>query len=125
MVDIATALSRLAEAIFDRNTPRKTNMIEPYTLTSATTLKSIAAPDMGAGEIQVYYVGVNVRSMGTAAYIRVGGQKSLESSLVGANAYQEFEAPRGSYLNLKDFYFISDTADAVIEISGVFIPKEG
>jgi len=123
-MDIATALKHLADSIFDRAIPRKTHMIEPYTLTSKTTIQSIAAPDMGAGEIKVYYVGINVRSMGTASYIRVGGLKSTESSLVGANAYQEFEAPRGAYLNLKDFYFISDTADAVIEISGIFTPRE-
>lgn len=123
MPDIASALIKLAEAIIERGRLKKTSIIEPYTITVPITARPITQDYAPAG-LKVFYVGIEVRSMGTATYIAVGRRGTTESRLVVQNAYQEFEAPRGAYLDASEIFIASDTADAVVEITGVLAPDE-
>ena len=123
MVDIATALERLAYAIFHGEVYKKTQMIEPLVLTVLTTPQSLTEK-IGRGEMRVFYIAVEVRSMGTATYVRVGGANSINSSLTVQGAYQEFEAPKSAYLDASKIFIKSDTSDATVEITGVLVPEE-
>lgn len=123
MPDIASALIKLAEAIIERSRLKKTSIIDPYIIVVPTSAQPITKNYAPAG-LKVFYVGIEVRNMGTATYIAVGRRGTTESRLVVQNAYQEFEAPRGSYLDASEIFIVSDTADAVVEITGVLAQDE-
>ncbi len=128
MPDIATALIRLADAIIQRGQLKKAEIIDPYIIGTGadfpTTAQAITTGTEYMNDVKCFYIGVSVRSMGTATYIAVGKRGSAQSRLVGALAYQEFEAPKNAYILMNEIYIVADQADAVVEITGVRVPDE-
>lgn len=111
--DIMEALRRYAR-------PERTGIIPPFLITPTTTAQQLFSP-VTLMEVPVFYVGVEVRSMGTATYVSLGTVGNVESRLVQKNSYQEFEAPKGKFLDANSIMIASDTNDAVCEVSGVYI----
>jgi hypothetical protein len=128
-IDIAAALTKLANAIFAGDMYKQSYILDPYIIgTGADFPTNTAQPitaTIGAGtKIKMFYVGIEVRSMGTATYVALGKLNAVQSRLVNKNAYQEFEAPKGAYIVMNDIYIVSDTADPVVEVTGVMIPQQ-
>ncbi|NJD76276.1 MAG: hypothetical protein FIB08_04165 [Candidatus Methanoperedens sp.] len=120
MVDIATTLSRLADAIIKLATPHQNHLLEPFTITPSTTITNVMKDQAGTyGQIKVSVIGFAVRSMGTATYVRIGKQGNCIDTLSANFIYTEYQAPEGGWLDASEFQMISDTADAVIEVTGI------
>jgi len=122
-MDIASSISKLADAIFARRIFSKTEIIPSYTTIPSTVVRSISQDNFPTG-MKVFYVVLKVRSMGTATYISVGRTGSTEERLTIVGEIYEAEAPKGAFLDTKDLMMVSDTADAVIEVGGVLVPDE-
>lgn len=121
MVDIATAINRLAEAIISRGKMERAEIIPSFTVTPTTVIRSITI-DIAPNGMKVFYVVLKVRSLGTATYVAVGRPNSIEERLTTIGEVYEAEAPRGAYLDTRDIMIVSDSADAVVEVGGVIIP---
>lgn len=120
MPDIATTLSKLAEAIIKLATPKQVHILEPFTHTPLTTISNVFKDQAGTyGNIKVSVIGFAVRSMGTATYIRIGKNGNCVDTLSASFIYTEYVAPEGGYIDASEFQTISDTADAVIEVTGI------
>lgn len=122
MVDIATSLMKLANAIIERGKLKPTQLISSFTVTVPASQTSITNSVAPTG-LKVFYVSIKVRSMGTATYIAVGRAGALEERMTIVGELYEAEAPKGAYLDTKEIMVMSDTTDAVIEIGGVLIPN--
>lgn len=122
MPDIATTLGRLADAIIRLATPKQVHILEPFTITPSTNITNVFKDQVGTyGNIKVSVIGFAVRSMGTATYVRIGKNGNCIDSLTSTFVYLEYKAPEGSYIDASEFQIVSDTADSVIEITGVRI----
>jgi hypothetical protein len=112
--------SDLREALREYARKEKTGIIPPFLITPTTTAVQLFSP-VTSMEVPVFYVGIEIRDMGTATYVALGTVGNIESRLVQKNSYQEFEAPKGKFLDANTIMIQSDTADAVCEVSGVYI----
>lgn len=120
MPDIATALNNLASAIMKMGSPRQVHILDPFIVTPTPTPQNVLALGNQLPVItKVSVIGFYVRSMGTATYIRVGTKGSIIDSLTQVQAYTEYTAPNGNFIDASEFFVISDTSDSVLEISGV------
>lgn len=120
MADIASALFRLSDAIIKAFTPKPYRTLEPFTVTPTTDALPVFKDQPGVfGVNKMYWIGFFVRNMGTATYVRIGTQNALVDSLLQVQAYTEYDAPNNGYINGSELFIISDTADAVIEVTGV------
>ena len=62
-----------------------------------------------------------VRDMGTATYVRIGDMDAQNDTLTGAYQYTEYDAPPQGFIDASRFFVVSDTADAVVEVTGVVL----
>jgi hypothetical protein len=102
---------------------KRTDIVPPFLVTATTTEEHLFAADQLTQEIPVFYIGVEVRDMGTASYVAIGIPGAVGSRLSFKNAYMEFEAPKNRYLNAAKLMIVSDTNDAVIEVTGVYMDE--
>ncbi len=120
MPDIATTLGRLADSIIKLATLKQVHILEPFTITPTTTISNVFKDQVGTyGNIKVSVIGFAVRSMGTATYCRIGKNGNTVDTLNASFPYLEYSAPQNAYIDASEFQIVSDTADAVIEITGV------
>ena len=122
MADIAQSLQSLARAILDfGNNDRLATLIPAEAITPATSESSITK-DFAPTGLNVYYVSLKVRSLGTATYIAVGTHGHTQERLTVVGEIYEAEAPRGAFLDTRDIMILADVAGAVVEVGGVIVP---
>lgn len=94
-------------------------MLDPFILTPSTIESNLFKSVSAGAPIYVFWVGIKVRDMGTATYVRVGLRNAAIDTLIGKNAYTEYDAPAGAVLDVSEVVIISDTNDAVVEVTGI------
>lgn len=120
MPDIATTLGRLADAIIRMGTPHQVHILEPFTITPTTDITNVFKDQAGTyGQIRVSVIAFAVRDLGTATYVRIGKNGNLVDSLTTNFRYTEYTTANGAFIDASEFQIISDTADAVIEVTGI------
>ena len=70
--------------------------------------------------LDAFWVLVQVRSIGTATYVRLGNLNAQEITFLGAGDFMLIDVPQGFVFNAATLFIKSDTADPVIEVSGAF-----
>lgn len=96
---------------------KRAYLIEPALVTPTTDPTPLFT---GKQILDAYWVLVQVRSMGTATYVRIGNRNAQESTFSGVGDYMIYDVPEGYVFNAAKMHVISDTSDAVLEISGMF-----
>jgi hypothetical protein len=88
---------------------------------TATTTKARLIGETRAYKWVLSYV-VRVRSMGTATYIALGTDAGREQRLTVAGQSIAYGCNRYEVIDMAKKYIISDTSDAVVEVSCTFLP---
>jgi hypothetical protein len=92
-----------------------------FSTTLTPTTANVAQPLMTnkMGIERATQIQINIRSMGTATYVAIGGTDTQDRRLTGAGDNLGIDTPQGKrYMDLKSLFIVSDTNDAVIEIVG-------
>lgn len=114
-----SGFSDIIEAIMDYGTLDETGIIPPFLVTPTTTETPIFESQSPL-DTRVFWVGIEIRAMGSAAYVEIGTFMNLNSRLIAQNSYIEFDAPKNKYLDARTLACQSDAADAILEITGVY-----
>lgn len=114
-----SALSDVVDAIIRYGTLEETGIIPPFLVTVDTTPKPIF-DSQSSLDTKVYYVGVEVRYMGTASYIDIGTFGNVNTRLLSKGSSIEYDAPKGKFVDARTLMCISDSNDGILEISGVY-----
>lgn len=97
---------------------QRANLIRPGVITVADTPTPLFPENLPL--LDAFWVLVMVRDLGTATYVRVGDNINQENSFMGVGDFQLWDVPDGYVFNAADLYAISDTGDAVVEVSGMY-----
>jgi len=96
---------------------KKAALLFPSVITVGTTVTPLFP---GWPEVKAFWVLVRVRSIGTATYVAIGNNIVQPDRFIATGASQVFDVPDGYYFDAAQLVAISDTADAVIEVTGAF-----
>lgn len=114
-----SGLSDVLDAIIRYGTLEETGIIPPFLVTVETTSKPIF-DSQSSLDTKVYYVGIEVRNMGTASYIDVGTFGNVNARLLSKGSSIEYDAPKGKFVDARTLMCVSDASDSILEISGVY-----
>jgi hypothetical protein len=92
----------------------------PDTLTATTTAKPLFAGNAPYRWVTAW--SVRVRSMGTATYVALGSRLAQPWRLITVGQTYGANGNPGEVFDLSQIYVISDTSDAVIEITNTYLP---
>lgn len=95
------------------------SILDPLVVIPTTVEKGVFQDIAGGNPIYVYWVGFFVRDMGTATFVRLGKNGNLVDTLIGQYAYSEYDVPAGYAFDAQEMHIISDSNDAVIEVTGM------
>lgn len=101
---------------------KRTDIIPPFLVTATTTEKPLFEQQT-VNEIPVFYVGIEVRSMGTASFVALGSPGYVNTRLISKSSYIEYQAPEKRYLDASNIMIVSDSNNAIVEVSGVYIDE--
>jgi len=93
----------------------------PEALIPATTKKSFAPTRQ---EVWITSYLLRVRSLGTASYIGIGDKYSQEYRLTVVGQVKGWSGSPDELMNLHELYYISDAADAVIELVATYRDRD-
>ena len=92
----------------------------PVLVTSTTTKSRLLGENYPFRYVMSYMV--KVKTMGTASYVALGNEQAQVARLTIAGAYFGYQCNRYEVIDLTKKYMISDTTDAVLEVSASFLP---
>jgi hypothetical protein len=95
---------------------KRANLIRPNVIPIGTSPTPLFP---GEVEVNAFWILVQVRTMGTDTYIRVGDSINQVNSFAGIGDFQLFDVPEGYDFNAAELYAISDAGTGYLEISGM------
>lgn len=112
-------LEELCKAFLEYGKLTETGIIPSFLVEVDTTEKPLFNSQSSL-DTKLFWVGIEVRDIGSASYVAIGTFGSVNSRLIANNSYIEFDAPKNKYLDGRTLMVVSDGNDAILEVTGVY-----